>query len=214
MGPAGDALVIDGDRFEALARRLGLVYADTHAIAAKLEDIRAMGPVVVLTHNSDGCILPPGSTNTREYDFIWQDVPDNVTHWFGQNVDVKDQRLTPIPIGLERVRWYPELRKHAVISRTHTPRGGKSGLLYLNANTEIRVQREALYQRFEGKPWVTAERGKNGINFEHYARQVAAHKFVLCPDGNGLRAAFEKQGANRWARFASQSSAWGTAPRR
>ena len=169
--------LIDGDQFEALARRLRLAYFDTHDIdRAKLSG-------VVLTHNSDGAILPPGSTNTREYDFTWQDIPANVTHWFAQNVDVTHPRLTPIPIGLERVRWYPELNKHRVI--LDTPRGEKTGLLYLNCNTEIRVQREELYRRFEGQSWVTAERGKNGMDFEHYARQIAAHKFVLCPDGNG-----------------------------
>ena len=142
-----------------------------------------MGQVVILSHNSDGCIVPPG-TPTREYDFVWWSCPANVIHWFGQNVDVNDARLTPIPVGLERVRWYPQLRKHeAMLS---TPRAAERQLCYLNANTRIRVQREELYQRFEGQPWMTAERGQNGENFEHYARQLASHKFVLCPDGNGM----------------------------
>jgi len=174
--------LIDGDAFEELAHRLGLFYVETHEVAGKLDEISRSGPVVVLSHNSDGNIVAPG-TPTREYDFVWQDIPPNVRHWFGQNVDVDDPRLTPIPIGLERDRWYPELRKKAVI--LGTTRSLHRNLLYLNANTKIVAQREELYQRFESLPWVTAERGHNGLNFEHYARQLASHKFVLCPDGNG-----------------------------
>jgi len=174
--------LIDGDAFEALARRLGLVYADTHEL--RIDDIRRMGGcVVVLSHNSDGCIVQPDMP-MREYDFAWQNIPTNVIHWFGQNVDIYDDRLTPIPIGLERVRWHPELRKHDVI--LNTPLASERKLAYLNANTHIRVQREELYQRFEGQPWVTAERGYNGLDFEHYARQLASHRFVFCPDGNGM----------------------------
>jgi len=169
--------LIDGDAFEALARRLGLTYYETHAID------RANLSGVVLTHNSDGCIVPPGRP-TRDYDFTWQDIPDGITHWFAQNVDVQDPRLTPIPIGLERVRWYPQLRKHDTI--ISTPRTERDGLLYLNVNTKIVSQREALYEWFGGQDWVTAERGHNGLDFPHYCRQLARHKFVLCPDGNGM----------------------------
>lgn len=175
--------LIDGDAFEALARRMGLVYVETHNLAGRMDDIRRMGRVIVLSHNSDGCIVAPG-TPTREYDFVLRDISPNIVHWFGQNVDVYDDRLTCLPIGLERVRWYPQVRKHEVI--LSMPQAAERKLCYLNANTRIRVQREELYQRFEGRPWVTAERGHNGLDFEHYARQLVSHKFILCPDGNGL----------------------------
>jgi len=176
--------LIDGDRFEELADRLGLVYLETHDVAGYIEFIRSRTDrLVVLSHNSDGYIAAPG-TPTREYDFVWHDIPPNVVHWFGQNVDVDDERLTPIPIGLERIRWHPEMHKNELI--LSTPRDEKTGLVYLNVNTRIRVQREVLYRYFGALPWVTVERGRNGVDFEHYARQIARHKFVLCPDGNGM----------------------------
>jgi len=170
--------LIDGDAFEALAKRLGITYYETHSVD------RAGLAGVVLTHNSDGCIVRPDHLPIREYDFVWRDIPAGVKHWFAQNVDVVDERLTPLPIGLERVRWYPEVKKHDII--LNTPRGEKTGLCYLNANTRIVVQREVLYQQFGGLDWVTAERGHNGLDFPHYCRQLAAHKFVMCPDGNGM----------------------------
>lgn len=176
--------MIDGDAFEQLAHSLGLVYAATHELTSCIEGIRRQsGRVSVLSHNSDGCIVSPG-TPLREYDFVWDNVPANVGHWFAQNVDVRDDRLTPLPIGLENIRWYPDLHKKDVIASL--PRVENKGLLYLNVNTEIVVQREVLYQRFGNLAWCTAERGKNGIRFNHYAQQLSTHKFVLCPDGNGL----------------------------
>ena len=156
---------------------------ETHDLDWRIDDIQRMGRVVVLSHNSDGCIVQPGLP-IRDYDFVWRDIPSNVIHWFGQNVDVDDPMLTPLPIGLERVRWYPDVHKHEVI--LSTPYVAERKLCYLNANTRIRVQREELYQRFEGQDWVTCEHGQNGIDFPHYALQLASHKFVLCPDGNGL----------------------------
>lgn len=174
--------MIDGDAFEQLAHDLGLVYVQIHNLTR--ESIRHRpGTANILSHNGDGCIMP-GGTPSREYDFVWDNIPANVGHWFAQNVDVRDGRLTPIPIGLENIRWYPDLHKKDVILAL--PEIENKKLVYLNVNADIVVQREVLYQRFGNLAWCTTERGKNGIRFNHYAQQLKAHKFVLCPDGNGL----------------------------
>ena len=177
--------MIDGDKLEALARDLGLVYMMTHEIATQVESLRHhAGNFSVLTHNSDGCILPKGTT-PRSYDFVWERVPGALTHWFAQNVDVHDGRLTPIPIGLERKRWYPGLHKNETILSLPRVPGESKQLLYLNLNTETNPNRGALYHRFGDCPWCTTEHGRNGIDFPHYAQQLSIHKFILCPDGNG-----------------------------
>jgi len=175
--------MIDGDRFEQLAQTLGLIYVQIHAL--DIEDIECYpGKVNVLSHNSDGGIVHRGKL-LSSHRFDWEDVPDSVAYWFAQNADVRDDRLIPIPIGLERDRWYPRLRKKETILAIPRPEC-KEKLCYLNANTEVHVQREAVYKMFECKFWCTVERGKNGIAFDNYAQQIAAHKFVLCPDGNGM----------------------------
>ena len=177
--------LLDGDKFEALAHDLGLVYTITHGIATRLPSLRQhTGGFSMLTHNSDGCILPMG-TVPRSYDFVWENIPDNLVHWFAQNVSIHDERLTPIPIGLERVRWHPELRKPETILALPRVPGESKRLLYLNLNTETNPSRGALYHKFSGCHWCTVEHGRNGINFPHYARQLSMHKFILCPDGNG-----------------------------
>lgn len=176
--------LIDGDQFEWLAGKYGLAYIETHEARN-----RELGGCI-LTHNSDGCILPAGKTinpnpsATRAVDYDWGNVPDSVRVWFAQNADVRDERLIPIPIGLERDRWFPRLRKKEIILTL--PDAEKTRLLYLNFNPSTHRARPALYERFGNEGWCTTELGHNGVGFFHYAQQIKRHKFVLCPDGNGM----------------------------
>ena len=110
--------LLDGDAFETLANRLGLAYYETHNID------RAGLSGVVLTHNSDGCIVRPDHLPIREYDFVWRDIPAGVTHWFGQNVDVSDPRLTPS----NDFRFVPRLAPFEVaLFLTYAPACGRVG---------------------------------------------------------------------------------------
>jgi hypothetical protein len=173
--------MIDGDTFEQLAHDLGLFYVRTHDARAQLKNIsHQLGQANVLSHNSDGCILLKG-TPTRWFDFEWDGIPDNVGHWFAQNISVRDPRLIPIPIGLERRRAHPEAHKKDVI--LSLPRTGDKRLAYLNASPGTNPNRPVLYQRFTDCDWCTTE---NGVSFPVFARQMRSHKFTFSPDGNGL----------------------------
>lgn len=177
--------MIDGDAFKRLAKKHDLFYATTHLLRdeRQVDEIAALpAPVNVLSHNSDGGIPAPG-VQLSWFDFIWDDAPDNIGHWFAQNCDVRDSRLTPIPIGLETDRWHPPSMKKDVILAT--PELERTGLVYLNYTSRAshRTQRQAAHDMFSRAPWVTTESGKS---FEHYARQLASHKFVFSPDGNGM----------------------------
>lgn len=170
--------LIDGDQFERLAQELGLVYTETHKIA---ECLKSIGPeaVNILSHNSDGGIVSKGMA--RWCDFEWDDAPSNVNHWLAQNAEVRDERLIPLPIGLERDRWSPpSQKKDAILS---TPIAEIKKLMYLNVTTGTNPSRQFLYRLFANKPWCTAE---DRVTFPHYVRQLGAHKFVLSPDGNGM----------------------------
>ncbi len=179
--------LIDGDQFEMLAGKYGLTYAETHELGEK-KLWTLLG--CVLTHNSDGCILPEGKTirprplAARTEDYNWGNVPDNICVWFAQNVDVRDDRLIPIPTGLERDRWFPHLRKKETIITL--PDMEKTGLLYLNFTPRTHWSRLPLYERFLNAEWATMEPGHNGIGYLNYVQKIKRHKFVLCPDGNGM----------------------------
>lgn len=175
--------MIDGDIFERLARELNLVYISTHELKDHLDILRAKpGKVNILSANSDGCIIPR-NMDSRWYDFTWDDIPSNVNHWFAQNAHVGDDKLTPIPIGLECDRWHPPSEKkdtmHSILSAGTTV---DRKLVYLNL-TERTPLRFDIYKWFADENWCTVEPRSD---FSHYARQLSTHKFTFSPDGNGM----------------------------
>ena len=148
----------------------------THTFYAKqLFDVlkKLNRKVRVITHNSDVNI-----------DFS---PPDCVYKWFSQNVNVFHDKLDAIPIGLENERWFPELRKkEKMLAKLQEPRKYKN-LVYMNHNARTNpTKREFLYDFFKDKPWVTIDRGTNGKGFDEYIDNIYNHKFVICPQGNGL----------------------------
>ena len=59
--------------------------------------------------------------------------------------------------------------------------------MYMNHNIKTnRNERLKLYQIFEGKSWITIEYGTNGHKFDNYINNIYNHKFVICPEGNGI----------------------------
>ena len=129
--------------------------------------------LVVVTHNCDTtmAVTPP----------------DNVIRWFSQNVSIVHDRVESIPIGLENDRWFPEVHKRdKMMAKLHEERSYKE-LVYMNHSTRTNsAKRLEPYRVLEGKPWVMSERGANGSGFDEYLDNIYNHRFVVCPEGNGM----------------------------
>lgn len=149
-----------------------LIYTSTFYVDQLFEKIAGLNVKVrVITHNAD--------TNI---DFL---PPDNVTKWYAQNVNIKDNRIVSIPIGLENSRWYPE-KKMKMMGIIKRPKRYKN-MIYINHNVSTNpAKRAALYDMFEGVPYATVERGMNGQSIDHYLQMIYNHPFVICPEGNGI----------------------------
>jgi hypothetical protein len=131
--------------------------------------------VVVVTHNSDINI-------DASYE-----IPSNVIRWYSQNVNVVDPDIRSLPIGLENTRWFPELQKKEKMQALLQTIPVYKNLLYVNHNVATNPkERVKPYSLFQGKPWVTLEKGINGKGFDSYLQNVVSHPFVLCPQGNGI----------------------------
>lgn len=177
--------LIDGDMFENIANELGVVYCDTHDLYKHINN------KFVISHNSDGCVLPVDGERRplgvdRDYDFFWKDIPDTLTKLFAQNVDVDDERIVCIPIGLERARWFPHVEKHKQILDLANVQSSPKKLAYLNVNPSTNLERSVLIDMMKDKSWCTHVDGKNGMGFSEYVQHIRNHKFTFSPDGNGL----------------------------
>lgn len=130
---------------------------------------------IVITHNSD--------ININSVD----NLPDNVIRWFSQNVDIKNDRLESLPIGLENSRWFSHLNKKSKMIEKLKESKNVKNLLYINHNINTYKQdRIEPYQIFKNKSWATLQMGYNGQDFDLYLDSIYNHKFVLSPRGNGI----------------------------
>ena len=134
---------------------------------------------VVVTHNSDEPI-------DDSYD-----IPPNVVRWFAQNVATDNPRVESIPIGLENdmwgQHWHPPVDKKAILEEKMKEDKHYRNLVYMNFNPATApIKRDPVWEMFKDQPWVTAHRRSNFSDFPNYVDNVRHHKFVLCPEGNGM----------------------------
>ena len=131
--------------------------------------------IVLITHNADVNI---------DSSFI---APPCVVKWYAQNVNVIDPRIVSIPIGLENDRWFADVHKKEKMEvKLREPRIYKN-LIYMNHNIATNpAKRLKPFQILNGKLWVTTDMRANGDNFDGYLDNIYNHKFVVCPEGNGI----------------------------
>ena len=128
---------------------------------------------IVVTHNCD--------TNV---DFS---PPPNVVKWFSQNVISYDDRIEPIPIGLENDRWFRGIHKKEKMCEKLKQSRNYRNLVYMNFNISTNPdKRKIVFDTFRDKSWVTSDIHNNGEHFDDYLDNIYNHKFVLCPEGNGI----------------------------
>jgi len=129
---------------------------------------------VVITHNCDMNItIAP---------------PKNVIRWYAQNVNIIHDRVESIPIGLQNRIWSRYGDKETIMLNKLKETRNYRNLLYINHNVDTNpVKREGIYELFRDKPWVTLDyKTKNFENFDKYIDNIYNHKFVICPEGNGI----------------------------
>ncbi len=105
------------------------------------------------------------------------EIPGSVATWFVANLNVEHPKMEWIPFGLnQQPPGYTYLAKHF-----NKP---KTGLLYVNFQNHT-SERIMLKHHYSRVPWATF-RPSAQIPIDTYLEEVASHKFVLCPFGNGL----------------------------
>lgn len=160
----------------SLLKELNIVYTHTMYVKQLFHTIAALSQrFVIITHNSDVNIHNAFKP------------PENVVKWHSQNVDVIDDRIESIPIGLENDRWFKKVnKKEKMLSKLKEQRKIKN-LVYMNHNIKTNLnERLHPYQLLRDKSWVTADMRVNGEDFDNYIDNIYNHKYVICPRGNGM----------------------------
>ena len=154
-----------------------IVYCHIHHVERLFSEMVVDNPIILVTHNSDHSLD----------DKLFSMRPKNIIKWYSQNVMVEDPIVESIPIGLENERWFPKIQKKNKILNMVSRIKKYKNLMYMNHSVRTNpTQRGLPYQLFGNKNWSTSVRGTNGQNFESYIDNIYNHKFVLCPNGNGV----------------------------
>jgi hypothetical protein len=129
--------------------------------------------IILITHNGD--------YNTPDIP-----IPECIIKWYSQNVTIKKDKVESIPIGIENDIWFPEIgKRNKIINKIKEPKQFKN-LLYINHNINTNPkERQEPYDLFKND-WTTLKYYKNGEKFDEYVDDVYNHKFILCPNGNGI----------------------------
>ncbi len=170
---------------------VNIVYTNTNAAGYFLNAIRYLKQkFILITHScdcridTDGIVRPDGSGQVQSVEpFI---LPDNLIKWYSKNVNCINKRIESIPIGLENDRWFKECHKKEKMIAKLSERKEYKNLVYVNFNLGTNRDRLHPFTILRYKPFATVIEGRNGHNFDSYLDGIHNHKFVVCPEGNGM----------------------------
>ena len=103
----------------------------------------------------------------------FKEVPENVIKWFAVNVNIKHPKIENIPFGLPSDLDTKPYRQIV-----------KDKLLYVNFSNHT-PERKALNAAFMEQNSSTLTCRTFPLAYGDYLAEMARHKFILCPPGNG-----------------------------
>jgi hypothetical protein len=162
------------DKFE-----LPVIFIETHRVGLLFRELSNFrnNKCKIICHNSD-------ATFGEE---LLRHLPDNVEKMWCQNYNyLETERLKSLPIGLERVRWFPEQRKQELLFNIMSEEIERTELVYMNFNPGTNPIRKQIYDSLKDKDFINKEMIGNGGDYSNYLMNLKKHKFVISPPGNGI----------------------------
>jgi hypothetical protein len=133
-------------------------------------------PYILITHNHDDPI-------DEKYKNFIKD--PKIIKWYTQNSAIEDDKLVPIPIGIENRYWFfKRTSDDQLIEKIGSLDFIRSEKIYLNITVGNFVdERGAVLDFFKDMPFVeNAERR----GYEDYLKDLKKHHFCISPSGNGI----------------------------
>ena len=162
----------EADNFKNL-EKYKKIFVYTHLIPYFKKYIapRLDSKYILVTHNSDHEI----SIN----DLALLNQP-NLVAWYGQNVTFSHDKLYPLPIGLQN-KQFGQANLNTIYAESRVVE--KSKLIFANFNKSTHPSRNVNLDFLRSIPRSTFQQR---VHFDFYIRELARHKFCLCPRGNGI----------------------------
>lgn len=122
---------------------------------------------IIITHNSDCGI-----------DISFKENINKVKKQYSQNCLYTNDKLEPLPIGIENRMWFNHNILHNIRKRTDIK---KTKNIYFLFSLHTHPSRNTCYNILKDKlMW------NNKLSKEEYFIELKKHKYAICPRGNGL----------------------------
>jgi len=154
-----------------------LVFCYTHALDNITDLIKTLkhlqNQFKLIFHNSDHAFK-------REHLILFEKLP-LLQSIYCQNMNVKHERVFPLPIGLANSQW-----KHGnpkIHEEVYNMQIEKTKEIYFNFNKRTnRKKRNKCYNDIisKGIGW------NNNLPYKEYLIELKKHKYAICPEGNGI----------------------------
>ena len=132
---------------------------------------RIKSPFTLVTHNSDNPVT------VMDYQLLNH---PHLENWFAQNSEFNHAKLKPLPIGLQNKQWGSDKIDQLVNVGKDIV---KTEILYVNFSSQTHPGRVAALSAAKELPYATVEQD---VDYVRYLKNLARHKFCLCPRGNGI----------------------------
>jgi len=134
---------------------------------------------VLITHNSDH------EVGSEQLPWI-ESNSGRLAHWFAQNLVVDHPKLSPLPIGLANRPWpHGDVELLCQIA-TQAEKLPRSALLYVNFDPSTHPDRERAWEAVRSLMPTGEPTRRRAQPFADYLRDLARHRFCVCPRGNGI----------------------------
>ncbi len=172
------------DNIRLYPRKIEVAERDEKFVQALMMTNNLLGLCAMLPANE--FIIYTGEEDTPIDDQIA--IPWNVKHIYAVNAIYNNEKITPIPFGLQRQMNPNDNRLKIMINMDTTIKPDR--LLYINMGIGRNAEREPL-AKFETNDWVTTRFDKESKFFpyekyEDFLNELQYHKFVVCPKGHGF----------------------------
>ena len=153
-----------------------IIFCKTDSVTTlfqKIQNYDKSYKIKVITHESDYPI------NKKVFDLR----PACIDKWYAVNVEYEHEDLIPIPIGLANYYCGITLKIEEILSSDDCTKSTK--LLYVNNRKSTNpIVRNWIYEYFKNNDWCTLK--EYPLSFEEYKKDLIDHKFMICPQGNGV----------------------------
>lgn len=182
---------IDKSNIEIIHKSKNIIYYKVKKLILNENDIIYTNPVDAVLlfkylknlKHIKNLVLVTSQTDEPVTKKLFQKKPEAISKWFSTNVAYNHKDLIPIPLGVANNYSPKNLLINSFSSiEKDLPKINK---LYINmqknTNRTLRGNLKDFFSKFE---WVEID--EPNLTLEDYLTKLRKHKFILCPQGNGI----------------------------